>query len=256
MMNTVSRFGNTTQKMIGRRIDENNETEEECREGRSCVEAWQPGAAYVKTTAYNQEQMMATPAQSASLKWLINAVIKESALKRGDTVANFSLPDRSGTDLNLFERLEQGPVVIQFFRGDWCPHSAADLRILEKIVPDIKALGASPLAISPQRAEFSQSTTTELALTFPVLTDLGNVVAKRFGIVYKLSQGMLNDMKAAGVDLLVANGESGRAELPIPSTYIVDSEKLVRLATIQEEWTSRVDPGVVLDSLRSFWEAD
>jgi peroxiredoxin len=197
-----------------------------------------------------------TDVQIASLTWLISTSIKESISKVGDRVADFTLPDDGGKSVRLSELLKQGPVVIQFFRGGWCPHSTADLRALERILPDMKVLGASLIAISPQRVEFSQSTATALGLTYPVLTDIGNVVAKQFGVAYKLAQNFLRDMKSAGVDLLVVNGESGAQELPVPSTFIVNGESLVTLATIQEKWTTRVDPAVILDTLRSFWEAD
>lgn len=199
---------------------------------------------------------MSTPARFSSLKWLATAVIRESALKRGDEIIDFCLPDGNGKNVKLFNLLEEGPVVLQFFRGGWCPHCASDLLTLERILPDIKALGSSLIGISPQRVEFSHSTSVELGLTFPLLTDFGNVVAKRFGVVYKLAHEIVEDMEAAGIDLLLANGEAGRSELPIPSTYIIDSQKLIRLALIQEEWTSRLDPEVVLEELRAFWEAD
>ena len=77
--------------------------------------------------------------------------------------------------------LAQGPLVVTFYRGVWCPFCNADLQAVEAAADDIRALGVSLVAISPQTAPNRRKSERENALSFPILSDHGNVVANAFG---------------------------------------------------------------------------
>lgn len=85
----------------------------------------------------------------AATEGLIASGLKDSALKEGDRVDDFILPDAHGAPVRLRSLLETGPVVISFYRGGWCPYCNIELRGLERALFEIKALGASLVAISP-----------------------------------------------------------------------------------------------------------
>ncbi|WP_263367725.1 peroxiredoxin-like family protein [Edaphobacter bradus] len=181
---------------------------------------------------------------------LIASGTKAAALKEGDRVDDFILGDAHGKPVRLQSLLDAGPVVISFYRGGWCPYCNIELRGLQRVLPEIKALGASLVAISPQLPDNSLSTEEKNHLAFPVLSDVGNDVARRFGIVYRLPDDLLETYTAFNHGLADMNGEEGGTELPIPATYVLDRTGMIRLAFIEEDYTKRLDPQAILEALR------
>src|SRR5580658_4227885 len=96
------------------------------------------------------------------------------ALKVGDTVPDFILPNAQGEPVRLRGLLEKGPVVIVFYRGGWCPYCNLHLRGFQRRLPEFHELGAQVVAISPQLPDNSLSTQEKDEFTFPVLSDVGN----------------------------------------------------------------------------------
>lgn len=181
---------------------------------------------------------------------LIASGIKTLALKEGNYVDDFTLMDAHGKSVRLQKLLETGPVVISFYRGGWCPYCNIELRGLQRALPEIKALGASLVAISPQLPDNSLSTEEKNNLTFPVLSDVGNVIARQFGIVFRLPDDLLDAYKAFNHGLADMNGEEGATDLPMPATYVLNRSGMIRLAFIDEDYTKRLDPQQILETLR------
>ena len=180
---------------------------------------------------------------------LVASGLQDSALKAGSSVQDFILMDAHGKCVRLQELLRAGPVVISFYRGGWCPYCNIELRGLQRVLPAMKVLGASLLAISPQLPDNSLLTEVKNCLSFPVLSDVGNVVAKRFGIVYKLPVDLLSTYESFNHGLAEMNGEDGAEEQPVPATFVVDGTGVVRLAYVDEDYTKRLDPDTILDAL-------
>lgn len=174
--------------------------------------------------------------------------ITERALKVGDTVPNFTLPNASGQLISSQTLLAQGPVVISFYRGQWCPFCSLELAALQKALPEIKALNASLVAISPQTPDSTLSTVEKNNLEFEVLSDAGNQVAKQFGIVYQLSAEMREVQKGFGVNLSESNGDASY-ELPISATYVVGNGRIVYAFT-DPDFTKRLEPSEILAALK------
>lgn len=127
--------------------------------------------------------------------------------------------DAHGRPVRLQALLSTGPVVISFYLGGWCPYCNIELRGLQRVLPEITALRASLIAISPQLPDNSLSTEEENKLAFPVLSDVGNRIARRFGIVFTLPDFLLETYNGR---LTIANGESGGSELPVRATFVLD----------------------------------
>jgi peroxiredoxin len=182
---------------------------------------------------------------------LIASGVAAFAEQAGDRVEDFILMDAHGKPVRLKTLLAKGPVVISFYRGGWCPYCNIELRGLQRALPEINRYGATLVAISPQLPDNSLSTEEKNKLTFPVLSDVGNIVASRFGIVFRLPDELLETYKAFNHELLVVNGEDGATELPIPATFVLDKSGTVQLAFVEEDYTKRLDPDTILDTLRS-----
>jgi peroxiredoxin len=189
-------------------------------------------------------------ANAQTLSDLVASGLSASALREGDVAPDFSLPDARGHVVALKTLLDHGPVVISFYRGGWCPFCNLELRSLQRVLPEIVQMGASLVAISPQLPDNSLSTQEKNQLRFPVLSDVGNIEAKRFGIVFTLPTVLVEANRATGRDLVEINGEAGAAQLPMPATFVIDKSGVIRLAFVEEDWSKRLDPDIVVDTLR------
>jgi peroxiredoxin len=114
--------------------------------------------------------------------------------------------------------LDRGPVVLTFYRGCWCPFCDLQLRAYQSVLPKIRALGAELVAISPQTADYALSDVEKKELTFPVLHDAGNRVARGYGVVYTLSEALMQLQIGFGNPIPKFNGDDSW-ELPVPGTY-------------------------------------
>jgi peroxiredoxin len=112
-----------------------------------------------------------------------------NAAMRGDRVPKFVLENASGRTIQLDELLTRGPVVLTFYRGAWCPYCNTQFRSLQQALPELEALGASLVAVSPQLPDGSLELIDKHALTFEVLSDSKSRVASECGIVFALTPG-------------------------------------------------------------------
>ena len=112
--------------------------------------------------------------------------IVDHSLKVGDKAPVFFLPNESGTIVRLDDLLVKGPVVISFYRGGWCSFCSLELQALQESLSEFDSFRTTLVAFSPQTQENSLSTSPKNRLTYEVLSDVGNRVARSFGIVYRL----------------------------------------------------------------------
>ena len=182
---------------------------------------------------------------------LIKSGIVNQSLKVGDTPPSFALPNAVDKSVAIRDLLSKGPVVISFYRGQWCPYCNLELRALQQALPEIQALGASLAAISPQTPDNSLSTIEKNELTFEVLSDVGNQVARQFGLVFNLPEALRPIYKSFGIDIPAHNGDQ-TFELPIPATYVINSDGAIAHAFVEPDYTKRLDPEDILAALRSF----
>lgn len=124
------------------------------------------------------------------------------------------------------------------------------MRAYQKILPQIKGLGGELLAISPQTPDRSQATLLKNFLEYEVLSDVGNRVARSFGLVYPLAAEARRIYLGFGVDLAEYNGDSSW-ELPLPGTFIIDRTLTVRFSFVDTDYTRRLEPASILDTLRA-----
>ncbi len=174
--------------------------------------------------------------------------VLEKALKVGDKAPNFELSNASGKPVKLSALLEKGPVVVTWYRGAWCPYCNIALKGFQKVLPEIKAEGASLVAISPQTPDNSAATVEKDALGFEVLSDKGNKTAHAFGVAYKVPAVIVDQMKGR-LDLSKFNGDSSN-ELPLGATYVIDKEGVIRYAFVDADYRKRAEPSAVVAALK------
>lgn len=190
--------------------------------------------------------------QSATEK-LIKSGIVENCLKEGDKMPAFSLPNAINETVSSSILLNNGPLVINFYRGGWCPYCNLELRAFQEALPEIKDLGAQLVAISPNLPDKSLSSIEKHSLTFEVLSDIGNKVSRQFGLVFTLDAQLQPLYKQFGIDLLAFNGDESY-ELPMPATYVISSDGIIKLAFVDADYTKRLEPDEVIKILRGFYD--
>ncbi|MEO1593154.1 MAG: peroxiredoxin-like family protein [Cyanobacteria bacterium J06632_22] len=176
--------------------------------------------------------------------------IASNALTVGDTAPDFALPNAVGTTVRLSDLLQQGPVVINFYRGEWCPYCNLELRAFQQMLPDFTSAGAQLVAISPELPDHSLSVTEKHDLEFAVLSDVGNGVAKDYGLVFTLDPTLRPIYEKFGIDITGSNGDPSY-ELPMPATYVIDQDGKIRFAFADADYTQRAEPDAVLTAVRA-----
>lgn len=180
---------------------------------------------------------------------LVDTGIAEKSLKLGEKAPDFNLPNPNGEQVGLQGLLEKGPVVLNFYRGGWCPYCNLELKAYKDKLPEIEGLGASLIAISPQTPDNSLSTAEKQGLEFEVLSDEGNKTADQFGLVFTLADELHDLYKSFGLDIPKFNGDD-TWELPLPGTYVVDKDGTVKYAYANADYTKRAEPEDVISVLK------
>ena len=183
------------------------------------------------------------------IEQLITSGAAERVLGEGPQVPDFTLPDALGNAVTLSHLLMQGPVVICFYRGAWCPYCNLELRAYQRVLPQLQELGATLVAISPQTPDHSLSLVEKQKLTFTVLSDVGNQVARQFGLVFTIDEAVRTAHKRIGANLPAFNGDDSW-ELPMAGTFLVDQSGTIRLAFVDPDFSRRLDPSVVIAQLK------
>lgn len=171
------------------------------------------------------------------------------ALQAGDKAPVFTLDDPEGQPVSSAELLAQGPLVISFYRGVWCPYCNLELQALQETLPQFVALGASLVAISPQVAANSRKSQRQNKLGFPILGDPENAVAAAFGLRFTLPGYLVDLYKMLKNDLPAFNGDPSWT-LPMPARYVIAQDGTIVYAEVNPDYTLRPEPASMLPVLR------
>ena len=167
----------------------------------------------------------------------------------GTRLPDGKLLDVAGQPTSLAETLGGKPAVIVFYRGGWCPYCNIALRTYQaQLVPVLTARGISLIAVSPQTPDGSLSTKEAKELTFTVLSDPGNQIARQLGILTAPSDGSLAANLQLGLDLTQVNAD-GTTGLPMPTVIIADAAGVIRWIDVHRDYTARTEPGQILQAI-------
>jgi peroxiredoxin len=166
----------------------------------------------------------------------------------GAQAPDFQLADHDGKMISPAHLLAKGRLVLCFIRGRWCPFCVGQMEAMNLVVPQIEQAEASLLAISPQTLKQSYFMHDQHKLRFPLLSDVGNQLARQFGLTYRVPEAQEAVYRRAFVNLPLANGDESW-ELPIPATYILNRDGTVIYASANEDYTERAEPNDILRTL-------
>jgi len=178
----------------------------------------------------------------------------EDSLSIGQKAPDFKLPTAYGKSITLSDEIEKGPVVLSFYRGGWCPICNDQLYSFQENLEEIKKLGGQLIAISPETPSHAQKTAIKNHLKFEVVSDNGNKIAKEYGILWEVPKEGQDDFtywleNSTGKTLEDYNANE-TFELPVPATFVIDTEGVVHYAFKDKDYTKRADLNDVLDTLK------
>jgi peroxiredoxin len=195
-----------------------------------------------------------TPARQAAhadyVARAAGAEVVKRALGVGDKAPAFLLPNAEGELVASDDLLEAGPLVIAFFRGGWCPYCELTMQALDEVLPDIAAAGGSLVAIWPDTGGLALRTKRERRLRLEVLVDVDNAVAMQFGIVLRTPDLYRDLLLESGVDLAQRHGNPGWL-LPLPATYVVGPDGVIRYMFAEGDFTARAEPADIIRAVRT-----
>lgn len=214
-------------------------------------EAW---SLQAHLDAFAQQEVSATPAEAMLI---ISGFIARQAVENlagqslhiGSHAPAFTLPSASGADVALAALLELGPVVLTFYRGAWCPYCDLTLRAYQRALPEFSRYGASIVAVSPQTPATSRATAEQKELTFALLSDTDNRVARQYGLAYRLDDELKQTYFSLGIDLTKYNGTAAW-ELPLTGTFIIAPNGTIALTSVHENYMQRLDSVQIIAALQ------
>ncbi len=171
--------------------------------------------------------------------------IENSALQVGDLAPDVTLSDALGHPVRLADLWQQGPLVLIFYRGGWCPYCNLELRAWQQHLDALAMHGARLVAVSPQTPDNSLSTAEKNELAYPVLSDSSLAAANGFGIAFQMPQALIDMYSKVGHDLPVLNG-NGQWVLPLPATYVIGRDGCIAFAHIEADYRERAEPADVV----------
>jgi peroxiredoxin len=170
-------------------------------------------------------------------------------LAPGEHAPDFSLPDAMQRSVSLQERLSDGPVVLVFYRGEWCPYCNTYLRALQAALPELTARGASLLAVSPQSPDHSLSITEKAQLGFDVLSDVDQTIIRAYRVQFT-APADLQDLHVNVFDNDLRDHTANRSwQLPVPATFVIDRAGVVRAAHVSGDYRTRMEPADIIAAL-------
>ena len=173
------------------------------------------------------------------------------AVKIGQKAPNFALPNPEGKSILLENLIAKGPVVVTFYRGDWCPYCNLQLRALQAKLNDIHALGATLVAISPQVPDGSLTKSEISKMEFIVLSDQDAKVASEYGVAWEVPDFLAEHMRVdRNLDLEKINNGNGNV-LPIPATFILGRDGLIKWSYVNVDYRTRSEPYEIIEALKS-----
>lgn len=186
-----------------------------------------------------------------SIKDLLRSGIQNKVIKPGSKLPDIELKNQNGQIIKTSDLLSEGPLIITFYRGFWCPYCNFDLANLNHYLPRIKEAGANSIAISPEQAIYSKKIIMMQKLKFDILWDQENNFANELGLKFNLSQDMIDLYRdKLHVNLKMYQGDNDWS-LPIPARFLIDTNGIVKYAESSPDYTKRPD----LDDLMKILES-
>lgn len=162
---------------------------------------------------------------------------------------DFKVKDQTGIVQSLKELRKKGPVVLVFYRGNWCPYCNKELKRLQDSLQYITAKGAQVIAVTPEAQEGINKTIEKTGAVFPILYDADMKIAKAYQVSFQVEDKTVERYKGFGTDLLAINQQKENAYLPVPAIYIINKEGSITYRFFDADYRKRLAVKDILEQL-------
>ena len=167
----------------------------------------------------------------------------------GEPMPPFLLPNQDGELVSLEQLLAQGPLVVAFHRGHWCPYCRINADALAKLHPTVAELGAQIVAITPEVEHFTSELKLDAKAPFPILTDLDNGYALALNLAVWIDDEKRAAMIEAGCDISAFQANDCWT-LPIPATFVVSTDGVIKQRFVDPDYRKRMPMESIIAALR------
>jgi peroxiredoxin len=176
------------------------------------------------------------------------STLPDPGIKVGEKAPEFVLKNAFGEEISLKEELKKSPVILVFYRGAWCPFCNMHLHVLQQSLPQFKKYGAQLITITPQTPDKSAEQIGKDGYPFEVLSDLDSQAMKDYKLYFEIPDDLVSVYKHVGLDIEAFNGK-GRNVLPVPGSFVIDKNGIVRAMQARTDYKLRMEPGTIIDAL-------
>lgn len=186
----------------------------------------------------------------ALVKRLVDSGAMDGALKEGAVFPDFQLASAEGRLIRRSDILAEGPAVVTFYRGAWCPYCSETLNALADVTPQIQAAGARVVAITPEAGGRALRTKFDRGFAFEILCDLDNVLAAECGLLFPVPDDLRRLYMENNNDFELVYG-NGAWMLPAPATYVVSRDGIVAKAYVNPDFRYRMGPPEIVAAVQA-----
>jgi peroxiredoxin len=211
-----------------------------------------PAALLISGCASDSAQVTTSGSNSSSSTTAATNSKNTLGVPVGTRIAEATLYDQAGNPVQLSSLYASGPIIVTFYRGNWCPYCNTALASWQDRIDEVNALGATFVALTPEKPSETVTTIDKNDLTYRVLSDANREAANAFDVNFALAGSTVKKYKGYGIDLAQSNADA-QWELPHPGTFIVDQTGVVRYAHVEENYrdAGRATPSEVIAALRA-----
>ncbi|WP_164931401.1 peroxiredoxin-like family protein [Longirhabdus pacifica] len=173
-------------------------------------------------------------------------------LKVGEKAPDFTLKNATGKEVSLSDTLQKGPLVLIFYRGEWCPYCNLELKAYQDLSSSFKEKGVQVVAITPEKPDHSLTMQQKHDLSFEVLSDETQSVIKSYNLSFELPEDLFQVYTKFGLDLEKHNADGLARQLPVPATYIIDQEGIIQYVEADPDYKERMEPKLALEKAETF----
>jgi peroxiredoxin len=170
----------------------------------------------------------------------------DSAPQVGDMMPGFTMPNQDGRLVSLEEILAEGPAVLAFHRGHWCPYCQLNIVGLAEIQHKVRP--ARIVAISPELRQYTSKLKAAAGADFPFLSDVGGGYALSINLAVWVDDFMASLIASADWDIPKYQGMAAWI-LPIPAVFIVDTDGIIRTRHVDPDYRRRMELDAILQGV-------
>ncbi|ANQ49718.1 AhpC/TSA family protein [Flammeovirga sp. MY04] len=184
-------------------------------------------------------------------KYGIKVETLQPGLNVGDTAPDFSGTDQNGNKIMLSEMVKDGPVIVNFFRGSWCPSCYKHLKSIRDSLDYIYDTGAKIIMVSPEEKESLDKFATKKKFTFPMISDTDMSVMNNYKVTFEVTEKYQKKIKTFLMTDIAANNALHNASLPVPATYIVDKNMKIIAKQYNPQYSIRMSPTAMIEAIKA-----